>query len=54
MFRVLASDDFPPFGKFRMDFPPVENKPAELAEVHLFTGVKEWHDPETEKLLAAR
>lgn len=39
MFRAIASDDFPPLGKFRMDFPPVENKPAELAEVHLLTGV---------------
>jgi energy-coupling factor transporter ATP-binding protein EcfA2 len=39
MFRVLvAVDDFPPFGKFQMAFPPVESKPADLAEVHLFTG----------------
>jgi predicted ATP-binding protein involved in virulence len=39
MFRALASDDFPPFGNFRLDFPPVENKPPDLAEVHLLTGV---------------
>lgn len=39
MFRALASEDFPPFGDLRVDFPPVENKPADLAEVHLLTGV---------------
>ncbi len=39
MFRAIASDNFPPFGKFRLDFPSVENKPADLAEVHLLTGV---------------
>lgn len=39
MFRAIASEDFPPFGKFRLDLPPVENKPADLAEVHLLTGV---------------
>lgn len=39
MFRALASKNFPPFGKFQIEFPVVENKPAELAEVHLFTGV---------------
>lgn len=39
MFRAIASDDFPPFGKFRLDFPEVKNKPADLAEVHLLTGV---------------
>src|SRR5206468_1124608 len=39
MFRALASDSFPPFGKLRLDLPPVENKPPDLAEVHVFTGV---------------
>lgn len=39
MFRGLASDNFAPFGKFRIDFPPVEEKPDDLAEVHVFTGV---------------
>ncbi|MGA2659881.1 MAG: AAA family ATPase [Verrucomicrobiota bacterium] len=53
MFRVLASDDFPPFGKFWMEFPPVENKPAELAEVHLFTGVNGTGKTRLLALLAA-
>jgi energy-coupling factor transporter ATP-binding protein EcfA2 len=53
MFRVLASDDFPPFGKFRMDFPPVETKPAEVAEVHLFTGVNGTGKTRLLALLAA-
>src|SRR5271155_5504773 len=39
MFRALDSANFLPFGKFRMDFPPIEKKPADLAEVHLLTGV---------------
>lgn len=39
MFRAIASEEFPPFGKFRLDLPSVENKPSDLAEVHLFTGV---------------
>lgn len=39
MFRAIASDNFPPFGKFQLELPPVENKPKELGEVHLFTGV---------------
>jgi hypothetical protein len=39
MFRALASDNFPPFGKLNLQFPVVESKPADLAEVHLFTGV---------------
>ncbi len=39
MFRAIASDNFPPFGKFSMDFPEVQNKPDDLAEVHIFTGV---------------
>lgn len=38
MFRGIASDDFPPFGKFELDLPPAEGNP-DLAEVHLFTGV---------------
>lgn len=39
MFRSLSSNDFPPLGKFVLDFPPVKEKPVELAEVHLLTGV---------------
>ena len=39
MIRAIASDNFPPFGKFVLPLLPVENKPAELGEVHLFTGV---------------
>ncbi len=39
MIRAIASDDFPPFGKFVLPLLPVERKPAELGEVHLFTGV---------------
>lgn len=39
MFRAIASEDFPPFGEFRLDLPPVGNKPDGLAEVHLLTGV---------------
>lgn len=39
MFRVLASNNFPPFGDLQLEFPPVENKPDDLAEVHLLTGV---------------
>ena len=39
MFRALASDNFPPFGKLNLQFLEVKNKPADLAEVHLFTGV---------------
>lgn len=39
MFRALASDNFPPFGNLRLNFPPVDDKPANLAEVHLLTGV---------------
>jgi hypothetical protein len=53
MFRVLGSDDFPPFGKFRMEFPPVENKPADLAEVHLLTGVNGTGKTRLLALLAA-
>ena len=39
MFRAIIADDFPPFGKFALELPPVADKPKELAEVHLFTGV---------------
>lgn len=39
MIRAIASDNFPPFGKFVLPLLPVEKKPAELGEVHLFTGV---------------
>jgi predicted ATP-binding protein involved in virulence len=39
MFRALSSENFPPFGKLRLEFPPVDNKPTDLAEVHLLTGV---------------
>jgi hypothetical protein len=39
MFRAIAFESFPPFGNLRLELPPVEEKPAELAEVHLFTGV---------------
>jgi predicted ATP-binding protein involved in virulence len=39
MIRAVASDNFPPFGKFDLRLLPVEKKPDELGEVHLFTGV---------------
>jgi predicted ATPase len=39
MIRAIASDNFPPFGEFELRLLPVEKKPAELGEVHLFTGV---------------
>jgi hypothetical protein len=39
MFRALASDNFPPFGNLRIAFPPVEDRPSDLAEVHVLTGV---------------
>jgi predicted ATP-binding protein involved in virulence len=39
MFRAIASENFPPFGQVRLEFPAVKDKPDELAEVHLFTGV---------------
>ena len=53
MFRAIASDNFPPFGKFRMDFPPVENRPADVAEVHLLTGVNGTGKTRLLTLLAA-
>jgi energy-coupling factor transporter ATP-binding protein EcfA2 len=39
MIRAIVSDNFPPFGEFRLDLLPVEKKPANLGEIHLFTGV---------------
>ena len=39
MFRAIACKDFEPFENFEMEFPPVENRPPELAEVQLLTGV---------------
>jgi hypothetical protein len=39
MFRAIASEDFPPFGEFRLELPAVQDKPDDIAEVHLFTGV---------------
>ena len=39
MFRAIAADNFPPFRELLLKIPPVEDKPDELAEVHLFTGV---------------
>lgn len=39
MFRAIKSDNFPPFGNLLLKLPPVVDKPADLAEVHLFTGV---------------
>lgn len=39
MFRALASSNFPPFGTLHLTFPPVDDKPDDLAEVHLLTGV---------------
>lgn len=39
MFRAIASDNFPPFGSFVLKLPPIADKPEDLAEVHLFTGV---------------
>ena len=39
MFRAIASNQFPPFGDLLLKLPPVENRPEDLAEVHLFTGV---------------
>jgi len=38
MIHSIGSENFVPFGKFEMNFPKVENKPDDLAEVHLFTG----------------
>jgi energy-coupling factor transporter ATP-binding protein EcfA2 len=39
MIRALESRNFPPFGPFLMEFPEVPDKPAELGEVHLLTGI---------------
>ena len=53
MFRLLASDNFPPLGRFRMEFQRVENKPPELAETHLLTGVNGTGKTRLLALLAA-
>lgn len=37
--RRLATIDFPPFANGGLDFPPVPDRPKDLAEVHLLTGV---------------
>jgi hypothetical protein len=40
MFRSLEFENFAPFGeKAHIDFPAVENKPDDLAEVHVLAGV---------------
>lgn len=39
MIRALESRKFPPFGAFLMEFPEARDRPPELAEVHLLTGV---------------
>lgn len=39
MFRSIASNEFPPFTDLRIDFKPVPDKPSDVAEVHLFTGI---------------
>ena len=40
MIRGIGStSEFAPFGVFRMEFPPVEDKPSDLGEVQLLTGV---------------
>ncbi len=39
MFRALSCTGFPPFGTFQLELPAVPEKPADLGEVHLFTGV---------------
>ena len=53
MFRELFVRDFPPFGEVLFKFPAVENKPPELAEVHLFTGVNGTGKTRLLTLLAA-
>jgi predicted ATP-binding protein involved in virulence len=39
MFRAIASDNFAPFEQLLLELPAVKDKPENLAEVHLFTGV---------------
>ncbi len=39
MLRAISSDNFSPFGVLELELPAVKDKPKELAEVHLFTGV---------------
>lgn len=53
MLRAIESDNFPPFGKFRLTLPPVEQKPDNLAEVHLFTGVNGTGKTRVLSILAA-
>ena len=53
MFRFVTADDFPPFGKFEIHFPEVENKSADLAEVHLLTGINGTGKTRILSLLAA-
>ena len=53
MFRFVSSDEFPPFGNFLIHFPEVENKAADLAEVHLITGINGTGKTRILSLLAA-
>lgn len=53
MFRGIASDDFEPFGRFELLLPPVPEKPKDLGEVHLFTGVNGTGKTRILTLLAA-
>lgn len=39
MFRTILASGLEPFGELEVEFPPVEDKRADLGEVHLFTGV---------------
>lgn len=39
MFRAIASEKFSPFEQLRLELPAVPDKPDDLAEVHLITGV---------------
>ena len=39
MFRAIASKNFAPFEELFLELPAVEDKPENMAEVHLFTGV---------------
>jgi AAA domain, putative AbiEii toxin, Type IV TA system len=39
MFRALASNNFAPFENLRLELPSVPDKPENLAEIQLFTGV---------------
>jgi len=37
--RSIEAKKFPPFSDFHLELPPVDGKPEDLGEVHLFTGV---------------